>query len=97
MRWNLTGIPSVSHTCEAERIEVIFDEEEAAWQAAYGTGRNDTRGVCGDDGNNGFGLLFNWNLLEPGRHTVRRRPRVCPGDGDCHRARRRIFAGRGQV
>ena len=57
--------------CEAERIEVIFDDDETQpWQAAYGTSRNDTRGACGDDGRNGFGLLFNWSLLEPGRHTL---------------------------
>ena len=57
--------------CEAGRVEVIFDDDEAqAWQAAYGTSRNDTRGQCGDDGNNGFVLLFNWSLLEPGRHTL---------------------------
>ena len=40
------------------------------WQgAAYGTARLDTEGVCGDT-NNGFGLLFNWNLLGDGEHTV---------------------------
>ena len=27
-------------------------------------------GVCGDS-DNGFGLLFNWNLLGDGTHTVR--------------------------
>ena len=26
--------------------------------------------VCGDS-NNGFGLLFNWNLLGNGDHTIR--------------------------
>ena len=57
--------------CEAGRVEVIFNDDEAqAWQAAYGTSRNDTRGACGDDGKNGFGLLFNWSVLDPGRHTV---------------------------
>ena len=38
-------------------------------QAAYGTIRSDTAGVCGDT-DNGFGLLFNWNLLGDGPHTV---------------------------
>ena len=38
--------------------------------AAYGTDRADTAPVCGDR-NNGFGLLFNWNLLGDGIHTVR--------------------------
>jgi hypothetical protein len=40
-------------------------------QASYGTSRNDTAAACGDDGNNGFGLLFNWNLLGDGEHTLR--------------------------
>ena len=34
-------------------------------RAGYGTGGVDTRGRCGDT-NNGFGLLFNWNLLGSG-------------------------------
>ncbi|MEW6298545.1 MAG: hypothetical protein AB1671_12490 [Thermodesulfobacteriota bacterium] len=55
--------------CDAVRIEVIFDSG-APIQVAYGTTRGDTRGPCGDD-NNGFGLLWNWNLLGPGQHTVR--------------------------
>ena len=38
--------------------------------AAYGTDRADTAPSCGDR-NNGFGLLFNWNLLGDGVHTVR--------------------------
>ena len=38
--------------------------------AASGTDRADTAPVCGDR-NNGFGLLFNWNLLGDGIHTVR--------------------------
>ena len=43
--------------------------------AGYGTDRIDTTGVCGDS-DNGFGLLFNWNLLGGGtrggtQHTVR--------------------------
>ena len=29
------------------------------------------RRACEDDGNNGFGLLFNWNRLGDGMHTVR--------------------------
>lgn len=46
----------------------MFDDA-ATFQAAYGTSREDTRSVCGD-ANNGFGLLFNWNLLGSGTHTV---------------------------
>ena len=37
--------------------------------AAYGTERLDTLEVWGDT-DNGFGLLFNWNLLDDGEHTV---------------------------
>ena len=37
--------------------------------AAYGTHRADTTKPCGDT-DNGFGLLFNWNLLGDGEHTV---------------------------
>ena len=36
---------------------------------AYGTERRDTEAVCGDT-DNGFGLLFNWNLLRDGEHEV---------------------------
>ena len=38
--------------------------------AAYGTERLDTETVCRDT-DNGFGLLFNWNRLGAGEHTVR--------------------------
>jgi hypothetical protein len=65
-----SGIGVVSGwKCEAVRIEVIFDNGPPI-QVGYGTTRGDTRKVCGDD-NNGFGLLWNWNLLRPGTHTVR--------------------------
>ena len=37
--------------------------------AAYGTERQDTLDTCGDT-DNGFGLLFNWNLLGAGEHEV---------------------------
>ena len=36
---------------------------------AYGTSRADTAAVCGDT-DNGFGLLFNWNMLGDGEHPV---------------------------
>ena len=38
--------------------------------AAYGTERADTAAQCGDT-NNGFGLLWNWNKLAAGPHTMR--------------------------
>ena len=65
-----SGIGVISGwACNANRIEIIFNETDT-WQAGYGTRRTDTQGVCGDT-DNGFGLLFNWNLLGDGTHTVR--------------------------
>ena len=53
--------------CEAEVVELELNGMPQG--AAYGTERLDTAGVCGDT-DNGFGLLFNWNLLREGEHTV---------------------------
>lgn len=55
--------------CEAQTVEIEIDGT-VTLEAAYGTSRGDTAGRCGDS-NNGFGLLFNWNLLGDGPHTVR--------------------------
>ena len=55
--------------CDANEVSIEIDELPAQ-VAAYGTPRADTAGACGDT-NNGFGLLFNWNLLGDGVHTVR--------------------------
>ena len=55
--------------CEADMVEVVLDDRPVQL-AAYGTERADTEAVCGDT-DNGFGLLFNWNRLEDGVHTVR--------------------------
>ena len=55
--------------CEAEVVELEINGG-ARIAAAYGTARADTAPVCGDP-DNGFGLLFNWNLLGDGVHTVR--------------------------
>ena len=54
--------------CEAETVE--FELNGALQEAAYGTERTDTQLYC-EDTNNGFGLLWNWNLLGAGPHTVR--------------------------
>ena len=64
-----SGIGVISGwVCEAE--EVVITLGDLAPQAAgYGTERLDTRDVCGDT-DNGFGLLFNWNLLGDGEHVV---------------------------
>ena len=59
--------------CEAETVELEFETATGTTfteEAGYGTEREDTAGVCGDT-DNGFGLLFNWNRLGDGLHTVR--------------------------
>ena len=68
----VSGIGAISGwVCDASKIEIEFDNDAAnRWQAGYGTSRVDTVGVCGD-ANNGFGLLYNWNKLGDGIHTVR--------------------------
>ena len=64
-----SGVGVVSGwVCEAETVEIELDG--VPQQAAYGTERTDTEPYCGDT-NNGFGLLWNWNLLGDGEHTVR--------------------------
>ena len=58
--------------CDAERIDIVFNPgtaTEETWRAGYRTTREDTEGVC-NDSDNGFGLLFNWNRLGAGVHTV---------------------------
>ena len=63
-----SGIGVISGwTCAAEEVEITLNGEPQ--EAAYGTARLDTESVCGDT-DNGFGLLFNWNLLEDGEHEV---------------------------
>ena len=50
--------------CEGEGVEI-----EINGSPQYGTERRDTENICGDT-DNGFGLLFNWNLLGDGDHEV---------------------------
>ena len=59
--------------CAAETVELVFETAAGTTfteEAGYGTERLDTEEVCGDT-DNGFGLLFNWNRLGAGQHTVR--------------------------
>jgi hypothetical protein len=64
-----SGIGLISGwACEASKVEIAFDGG-VPFEAAYGNPREDTRGICGD-ANNGFGALFNWNLLGTGSHTL---------------------------
>ena len=68
-----SGISIISGwVCEAERVEVELDGEHRL-VAASGTGRADVSqaGECDGRADVGFGLLFNWNLLGDGAHTVR--------------------------
>ena len=68
-----SGIGVISGwVCDAEQIDIVFNPgtaTEETWRAGYKTTRPDTEGVCNDT-DNGFGLLFNWNRLGDGPHTV---------------------------
>ena len=74
-----SGIGVISGwVCEAERIDIVFNPgtaTEETWRAGYRTTREDTEYtpegevLCGDT-DNGFGLLYNWNRLDDGVHTV---------------------------
>ena len=64
-----SGIGVISGwACNAQTIEISFNGGPPQ-EAGYGTSRGDTAGVCGDS-DTGFGLLYNWNLLGDGVHTV---------------------------
>ena len=54
--------------CDADTVELAIGTA-GRQEAAYGTERVDTLRACGDT-DNGFGLLFNWNLLGDGEHEV---------------------------
>ena len=62
--------PYVPGRLEVSRVEIDINNGMIRLPAASRTERRDTTSVCGDS-NNGFGLLFNWNLLGDGTHTVR--------------------------
>ena len=58
--------------CDAQQIDIVFNPgtaTEETWRAGYKTTREDTEGIC-NDSDNGFGLLYNWNRLDDGVHTV---------------------------
>ena len=54
--------------CGADELTVSFDGGPQTF-VPYGSERIDTAGVCGDT-DNGFGLLWNYNNLGDGPHTV---------------------------
>ena len=58
--------------CEAD--SVVFELEDdplGTFTAAAGTVRPDTEAECDGQTDTGFGLLYNWNRLGDGEHTVR--------------------------
>ena len=61
--------------CEADTVEIEFETPGAGpqtWEPATGTSRPDTAVACGPrTTDTGYGLLFNWNHLGDGHHTVR--------------------------
>ena len=60
--------------CEAETVILAVTTEAGLTyelETAYGTGRADAAARCGGKEEIGFGLLFNWNLLGAGVHTLR--------------------------
>ena len=64
-----SGIGVISGwVCAADAVTITLGDL-APQVAGYGTERLDTLDVCGDT-DNGFGLLFNWNLLGDGEHAV---------------------------
>ena len=64
-----SGISAISGwVCDAE--EIIIELNGTPLKAGYGTTRTDTEGVCGDI-DNGFSLLWNWNNLGDGIHSVK--------------------------
>ena len=60
--------PIFGWKCDAGTLTIRFNGTTEV-EAAYGTARGDTVGQCGDT-NNGFSLLWNWNLLGVGTHVV---------------------------
>ena len=64
-----TGIGLISGWhCSAREIRIRIDDGPPQ-RAGSGTSREDTRAVCGR-ADTGFGLLFNFNLLAPGAHSL---------------------------
>lgn len=55
--------------CQASRVEVRIDDGPLLL-TAHGTDRPDTATVCDGRTNTGFGLLYNWNRLGDGPHTI---------------------------
>ncbi len=64
-----SGVAAISGwACDAH--EIIIELNGVPYRAGYPTTRPDTLERCGDT-DNGFSLLWNWNNLGAGTHTVR--------------------------
>lgn len=61
------GVISGWH-CTASNITMAIDGASLG-KAGNGTGRNDTASICGR-ADTGYSLLFNYNVLTPGSHTI---------------------------
>ncbi|MBK8509496.1 MAG: hypothetical protein IPL51_12830 [Candidatus Competibacteraceae bacterium] len=68
----LSGITVLSGwACQPAAIKQVSVEIDASpTQASYGTERLDTSSICGD-ADNGWGVLFNTNILRDGAHQAR--------------------------
>lgn len=65
-----SGIGYVSGwVCDAERVDIIIDGGLYLPPVSRGMSRGDTEAACGDR-DNGFILLWNWNLMGDGQHTA---------------------------
>lgn len=62
------GVISGWH-CTAQNITVLIDGNSQG-KAGSGTSRRDVASICGRS-DAGFSLLFNYNILNPGPHTIR--------------------------
>lgn len=66
----LSGIGLISGwSCAARNIEVSFDGASTRQRVPTGGARADTQGICGRS-DTGFGLLFNYNVLGAGQHSL---------------------------
>ena len=64
-----SGISPISGwACNTQKVQIRVDNQ-ILLDTVYGTGREDTRQLCGD-ANNGFNVLVNWNELNEGVHTI---------------------------
>lgn len=54
--------------CYADEVAISIDDGSPI-QIAFGTSREDTRGVCGD-ADNGYGMVIAWGLLGNGPHRL---------------------------